>query len=313
MIEPLSLERDGIIALTVRSNGSRNRPSRGKASSDCKHVVGGKASQGCASTHGFDRLVAIMARLRGPEGCPWDHEQTYASLRRYLLEESYEVAEAIDEGDPDALREELGDLLLQIVFLSQIAKEQGRFDVNDVAHGISEKLIRRHPHVFGSTVAETPDEVSRNWEEIKRREKGSQGKAGRSQLAGIPAALPAMGKARLLGDKAAQVGFDWSGPAEVIDKLEEEFEELREALNAGELEAVRDEFGDLLFSMVMLARKGGIDAEAALEGTNRKFRRRFVWIERELERSGVGLDSAGLELMERLWDQAKQETDDEDR
>ena len=186
-------------------------------------------------------------------------------------------------------------------------------DVNDVAHGIAEKLIRRHPHVFGSTVAETAEEVSRNWEEIKRREKGAAEDAPVSRLDGVPTALPAMAKARLLGDKAAQVGFDWSGPAPVLDKLEEEFRELREAVVAEDAEAVQDEFGDLLFSMVMLARKGNIDAEAALQRTNRKFLRRFTWLERELERRGVALDEAGLELMERLWNLAKRDLGGEGR
>ena len=245
-----------------------------------------------------------MDRLRGPDGCPWDHEQTYESLRRYLLEECYEVVDAIDRGNLDDLRDELGDLLLQIVFLARLGKEQGRFDVQDVAHGISEKLIRRHPHVFASTVAETADQVARNWDEIKRQERGADGARG-GRLDGIPPALPSMARARALGDRAAQVGFDWDGPSPVLEKIAEELDELREAVDSGAKEAIRNEFGDLLFSMVMLGRKAEIDPEAALELTNRKFRRRFTWIERELERQGIPIDEADLETMEQLWQQAK--------
>jgi MazG family protein len=254
-----------------------------------------------------------MDRLRGPDGCPWDHEQTYESLRRYLLEECYETADAIDRGDLDGLREELGDLLLQVVFLSRLAQEEGRFDIEDVAHGIAEKLIRRHPHVFGSTVAKTPDQVSRNWDEIKQRERATASGPA-SRLDGIPAALPAMARAEALGERAAKVGFDWSETAPVLEKIEEELQELREAVQAGTRESVRDEFGDLLFSMVMLARKAEIDPEAALERTNRKFRRRFTWIEGELERRGLPIQEAGLELLDRLWEEAKStDGDDEPR
>jgi len=246
-----------------------------------------------------------MDRLRGPDGCPWDHKQTFDSLRRYLLEECYEVVDAIDRANLDDLREELGDLLLQIVFLSRLGQERGQFDVQDVAHGISEKLIRRHPHVFGSTVAETADQVARNWDEIKRRERGPDGERA-SRLDGIPPALPSMARARALGDRAAQVGFDWNDPSPVLEKIDEELQELRDAVQGGDQNEVRDEFGDLLFSMIMLARKAEIDPEAALERTNRKFRRRFTWIESELERRGVPIEEADLETMEQLWQQAKQ-------
>jgi MazG family protein len=248
-----------------------------------------------------------MDRLRAPDGCPWDQEQTYESLRRYLLEECYEVADAIDRADLDDLREELGDLLLQVVFLSRIAQEQGRFDVDQVAHGICDKLVRRHPHIFGSTQAETADEVSRNWEEIKRKERA--GRPGRrSRLDGIPAALPPMARARALGDRAAQVGFDWSAPEEVLSKIAEEIAELRAALEADSSSAVREELGDLLFSVIMLARKAQVDPEAALEQTNRKFYRRFDWIERELERQGQTFEELDLQALERLWVQAKGST-----
>ena len=289
----------------MRSNEPENAPPQGENASNSKHGFEAETCQGERPQDGFARLVAIMDRLRGPDGCPWDHKQTYESLRRYLLEECYEVVDAIDRGNLDDLREELGDLLLQIVFLSRLGQEQGRFDVQDVAHGISEKLVRRHPHVFGSTVAETADEVARNWDQIKREERGKDGDPG-SRLDGIPAALPSMARARALGDRAAQVGFDWGDPAPVLEKIAEELDELREAVKSGTKEELRDEFGDLLFSMIMLGRKAEIDPEAALERTNRKFRRRFNWIERELERQGIPIDEADLDTMEQLWQRAKQ-------
>jgi len=247
-----------------------------------------------------------MARLRGPTGCPWDREQTWASLRRYLIEETYEVADAIDRQEPAALREELGDLLLQIVFLSRIAEEEGRFTIADVAHGISDKLVRRHPHVFGSAKAETADAVVRNWEAIKRQEKGDEMEQGPpSHLDGVPAAMPPLAKAALLGQRAAQSGFDWPSTGGVLDKLDEELAELREAVRSSEHSAVEEELGDFLFSLVNLARKSGIDPDAALESTNRKFRRRFAHVERELARQGITPDQAGLAAMQRLWEEAK--------
>lgn len=254
----------------------------------------------------FDDLVAIMDRLRDPGGCPWDREQTYQTLRGFLLEECYEAAEAIDREDRDGLREELGDLLFQIVFLSRLAKEEGRFDAGDVVEGIATKMIRRHPHVFGEDMAETSDQVLRRWEEIKRAEKGeSPGSAEKSVLEGIPRALPALSKAQRLGDKAARVGFDWSHPSAVLDKVEEEIRELREALDSGNIEDAQAELGDALFALAMLGRKAGIDPEGALEGANRKFRERFEHVERELLRAGIPLEAAGLERMERLWEAAK--------
>lgn len=257
---------------------------------------------------GLDRLetlAAIMDRLREPGGCPWDREQDYDSLRKYLLEECYEVAEALDRRDPQGLREELGDLLFQIVFLSRLAKEDGEFTLDDVIRGIAEKMIRRHPHVFGSETAETAHEVVKNWEEIKRREKAPDGK--RSLLDGIPCSLPAIFKAQRLGTQAATVGFDWKDPAEILDKVEEELRELRQAVVGRERREVREELGDILFSLVMLARRMEIDAEGALARTNQKFRRRFEWIEEELARRGIEIEGAGLELMESLWERAKRE------
>jgi len=255
----------------------------------------------------FEDLVAIMDRLRGPDGCPWDREQDYASLRGYLLEETYEVAEALDRDDAAGLCEELGDLLFQIVFLARIAKEQGRFTIDDVTAGIGDKMVRRHPHVFGSASAATSAEVLRHWEEIKRREKAENGAADAppSLLNGIPRSLPALLKAQRLGTKAARVGFDWERTGDVLAKIEEELRELRQAVERGEPSEMRAELGDLLFSLAMLARRLEIEPEGALEQSNRKFAQRFAWIEGELRRRGVRIEEAGLELLDRLWEQAK--------
>jgi MazG family protein len=248
----------------------------------------------------FENLVEIMDRLREPQGCPWDREQDYDSLRSYLLEECYEVADAIDRQDHAGLCEELGDLLFQIVFLSRIAKEEDRFTVTDVIRGIAKKMIRRHPHVFGSEKADTPAEVLKNWEEIKRGEKEIS-----SVLDGVPRALPALLKAQRLGTKAARVGFDWTKPSEVLEKIDEELQELREAVAAGDADEAKGEIGDLLFSIVMLARHMGIDPEGALEKTNLKFTSRFSWIESKLEQSGESVEDFDLERLEELWGEAK--------
>jgi MazG family protein len=251
----------------------------------------------------FEGLVAIMNRLRDPGGCPWDREQDFQSLRTYLIEECFEVAEALDRADPAGLREELGDLLFQIVFLAKIAEERGSFSIRDVVHGISDKLIRRHPHVFGTAEAGSAAEVARNWERIKREERSG----ARRLLDSIPRSLPALLGAQRLGDKAAQVGFDWPAPAAVLDKIEEEVRELRAALASGERGLTSDELGDVLFSLAMLARHAGLDAEAALAGSNRRFRARFGHVESELERRG--LETADLDLLERLWQEAKRRPD----
>jgi len=256
----------------------------------------------------LETLVAIMDRLRDPGGCPWDREQDYVSLRRYLLEECYEVADALDHGGAAELREELGDLLFQIVFLSRLAKEDGRFTIEDVIRGVAEKLIRRHPHVFGSATAETAEEVEEHWERIKRSEKVRPAGTAVSALDGVAACLPAMLKAQALGERAARVGFDWEHPDQILKQIEEEMGELRAALVAGPQAAVRDEIGDVLFSVAMLARRLKIDAEGALSGTNAKFRRRFTWIESELARREIAVDAAGFELLERLWDESKRAT-----
>jgi tetrapyrrole methylase family protein/MazG family protein len=258
--------------------------------------------------HDFGALVGIMDRLRSSDGCPWDREQDYDSLRGYLLEECYEAVEAIDDEDEDALREELGDLLFQIVFLSRIGKERGRFTVADVIRGITEKMIRRHPHVFGDESVDSSHEVLKNWEAIKREEKRSTGgEAPESVLSGIPTALPALQKAHRLGTKAARVGFDWARDEDLLDKIEEEIAELRHRLRTADRPGVREEYGDLLFALVMLARRLEIDPERSLEQTNRKFRRRFEAVERRAREAGVELHSAGLERLDRLWNEVKAE------
>jgi len=258
----------------------------------------------------LENLVSIMDRLREPSGCPWDREQTYGTLRAYLLEECYEVVEALDTMDPGALREELGDLLFQIVFLSRLAKEEGHFTTADVVRGVAEKMVRRHPHIFGDDRADTSEEVLRNWEEIKRKERndGSTSRnsdTGHSILSGIPLALPALLKAQRLGAKAARVGFDWRKDADLFEKLKEETEELRSAFEAGDPVAVREELGDLLFTVAMMGRRLEVDPEGALEQANRKFRERFGKVEGELRRRGIRLEEAGLELMDSLWNETK--------
>ncbi len=256
----------------------------------------------------FEDLVRIMGRLREPGGCPWDREQTYRTLRSYLLEECYEVVDALDRDDRPALREELGDLLFQVVFLSRIAQEEGHFDATDVIRGIGAKIVRRHPHVFAGAEAKTTEEVLKSWEEIKRHEKQATAgpKAGDpSVLSGIPRALPALLKAQRLGTKAARVGFDWKRAEDVLAKVEEEVRELRAAVPSGGGDAAREELGDLLFSVVMLSRHLGVDPEEALERTNLKFQARFAQIERELGRTGVRMEEAGPELLDRLWNESK--------
>jgi len=257
---------------------------------------------------GFQGLVAIMDRLRGADGCPWDREQDYGTLRGYLLEECYEVAESLDRDDASSLCEELGDLLFQIVFLSRIAKEEQSFTIDDVIRGISEKMIRRHPHVFGSETADTSAEVLEKWEAIKRIEKQESGKATDGEpslLGGIPAALPALLRAERLGTKAARVGFDWEERTQVLHKLDEELRELREAVDQGDREACREELGDVLFTLAMVARWMKVEPEAALQRANVKFARRFGDVEAELRRRGVSVREAGLPLLEELWQRAK--------
>lgn len=257
----------------------------------------------------FEDLLEIMDRLRGPDGCPWDREQTYATLRSFLLEECYEVVDALDRGDPAALREELGDLLFQVVFLSRLAKEDDHFTAHDVVLGIARKMIRRHPHVFGEVRAETSDQVLEHWEAIKRSEKGEVTDATESQgdsvVAGIPRALPALMKAYRLGHKAARVGFDWERDRDVMAKVDEELGELRASVASGDAEAAGEELGDVFFTLAMLARRLGLDPEQSLEKANRKFVDRFRALEAEVARRGLKIADAGLELLDRIWNEIK--------
>lgn len=264
-----------------------------------------------------ERLLAVMARLRGPDGCPWDREQTLSTLRPYVLEETYEVLEAIDAGDPAAHREELGDLLLQIVFQARIAEEEGRFDFAGVADAISEKLLSRHPHVFGpgatspdsrpdpagSTVRDS-DGVLRQWAALKKRENEAKGR-GKSVLEGVPRELPALARAERLTEKASRVGFDWPDAAGARAKVAEELAEVDEAIAGGDRARIEDELGDLLFAVANLARKLGIAPEEALRGTLAKFVARFEHVETELARRGVPHGGASLAEMDRLWEEAK--------
>jgi len=254
----------------------------------------------------IDRLLALMERLRGPDGCPWDREQTPASLRSYVLEEAFETAEAIDSGEPARLREELGDLLLQVVFLAQIARESGLFDFEEVAGGIADKLIRRHPHVFEEHRVETAEDAWKSWDSIKRSEKSSA-EVDPSRLDGIPKSLPALMRAVKLSHRAARCGFDWPTVDGVERKVEEELYELRAAVRSGDPRLVDEELGDLLFAAASLARKLDVDPEAALQRANEKFTGRFRRLEANAEHDGVSLDEAGLEDLERRWRDVKRQ------
>jgi len=251
----------------------------------------------------FTGLLSIIERLRSPEGCPWDREQTLESLRTYLVEEVYEVIEAIDGGNTEALKEELGDLLFHILFLSQIAKEQRRFDIGAVIDRISQKMISRHPHVFGEKNVSSPREVERNWFDLKEREKTHR----KSILDGIPHNLPALLRAYRVTERASRVGFDWQKADDVLAKLDEEIQELNQALSQGHQEKIEAEVGDILFVLVNLARLTDSNPEEALRRTTQKFIRRFHYIEETLERSHKALKDASLEEMDRLWEQAKWE------
>ncbi len=246
----------------------------------------------------FARLVDIIARLRAPDGCPWDRQQTHASLREHLLEECYEALEAIDEGDSAKLGEELGDLLLQIILQSQIAAEAGEFKLEDVLNGINTKLIHRHPHIFGSVEVESSDEVAHNWEVLKQEER----EAGASILSGVPGQMPALGYSQAIQRRVAQVGFDWENIDGVIDKLAEEVSELKQADSQRERE---QEFGDLFFTLVNIARRMGVDSEAALREANRRFFRRFTYMEDLCRQRGVNIGDLSFAEQNALWDEAK--------
>ena len=250
----------------------------------------------------FQKLVDIMVRLRGPHGCPWDREQSLESLRGFLLEETHEVLEAIDRGDTDALRGEIGDLIFEGVFLAQVCADAGQFTVADSLDHINAKLIRRHPHIFDPSgrPLDTPGEVHQQWEQIKAREQSDAGET-RSVLRGLPRTLPSLLRAYEIGTRVAAVGFDWARTSEVVDKIEEEVRELRQAV-ASEGEArTEEEMGDLLFSIANLSRKLGIDPESALRKANEKFTRRFTALENNLHARGRSVHGATLEEMEREW------------
>ncbi|HEU4414109.1 MAG TPA: nucleoside triphosphate pyrophosphohydrolase [Candidatus Angelobacter sp.] len=277
----------------------------------------------------FEQVVAIMARLRAPGGCPWDREQTFDTIKRYTLEETYEVLEAIDNRDWDALPSELGDLLLQVLFYSEMAKEAGRFSIDDVLDSLSNKLISRHPHVFGDVKADDSAQVLKNWEAIKQQEKRktlhSGGDAEPAEpeplLGSVSSKMPALQEAHKISSRAAHVGFDWPTIDGLFEKLAEETQELQEHVHnipapssPGHRKApvpeqlqeqIEDEVGDLFFMLVNIARYLSVDPESALRRTNRKFRRRFGWLEEQLRAKGRTLEEAGLEEMEALWQQAK--------
>ncbi|HEX9111536.1 MAG TPA: nucleoside triphosphate pyrophosphohydrolase [Terriglobales bacterium] len=287
----------------------------------------------------FERAVQIMARLRAPGGCPWDREQTFDTIKPYTLEETYEVLEAIDNRDWHELTGELGDLLLQVLFYSQMAQEEGHFVIDDVLDRLSNKLVDRHPHVFGEVKADTPAEVLRNWEALKAEEKKKRLEAGggkksepaddaQSVLAGVSSKMPALLEAHKLSSRAAHVGFDWPEIEGLFEKLAEETAELREELKAAPVrgrsgtgiagagkprvsaelrERMEDEVGDLFFVLVNIARYLSLDPESALKKTNRKFKRRFQWIEERLRASGRGPQQASMNELEELWQEAKQQ------
>ncbi|NCC97193.1 MAG: nucleoside triphosphate pyrophosphohydrolase [Synergistales bacterium] len=254
----------------------------------------------------FSRLEEIMKRLRAPGGCPWDRKQTYSSLRPHIIEEAYELVEAIDDGDLDDMAEEAGDLLLQVVFIGVIAEERGDFALSDIIESISSKLIRRHPHVFGDISVEDSDQVLKNWERIKTEEKREKG-TSKGVLSGVPGALPPLIKAFRVQQKAAGVGFDWEkgdqGP--VFDKISEEIAEVKEAMSQGDEEALTKEIGDLLFSVVNLSRRLGVDPGSALNMSNSSFIKRFDFIEKFLEAQGKSWDQVSLDYLDGLWDEAK--------
>jgi len=251
----------------------------------------------------FEAFQEIVAHLRAPDGCPWDREQTHESLRTHLMEEAYETLDALDSGDFAAIQEELGDLLLQIVLHSQIANEEGEFNINAVIKGIYEKIVRRHPHVFGKVQLDGVKGVLQNWEKLKEAERKDNGKNEKGILDGVPLALPALTQAQEYQDRAARVGFDWPILDGVLDKIAEEIQEIKEATNDDEL---IEEIGDLFFVLVNLSRWKKIDAESALRGTNLKFKKRFAHVEQGAKKQDRELSSLSLDEMDALWDEAKQ-------
>lgn len=256
-----------------------------------------------SSHYTFEQLTDIMKKLRAPGGCPWDAEQTHESLTRYLLEETYEVIEAIDEKSPVHLKEELGDLLLQPVFHAAIAEDAGTFDIYDVISTLCDKLIRRHPHVFGNLEISSSEQQVENWEKIKKQEKGE---GRRSALSGIPEHLPALLKAHKISEKASRVGFDWDHADKVFAKVMEELHEFEEAWAGGNQNRMEDELGDLLFAIANLGRFLALNPEEALRKTINRFQKRFSYVENELLAGGIAMQDATLEEMDTLWEKAKE-------
>ena len=250
----------------------------------------------------FESFAEIIAHLRAPNGCPWDREQTHESLRKHLLEESYETIAAIDSGDFTSMREEFGDLLLQVVLQAQIANEEGQFNVNQVIQGIHSKIVRRHPHVFGDLKLDGVEGVLANWEKLKEAERKNNGQKEKGLLDGVPVVLPALSQAQEYQDRAARVGFDWPEIEGVLDKVKEEIEEIKNAETDFELAS---EIGDLFFALVNVARWKNVDAESALRGTNKKFKQRFGYVEQEAKKDGRNLSDLTLEEMDALWNAGK--------
>lgn len=260
----------------------------------------------------FDELVSVMARLRAPGGCPWDREQTYESLGQYLLEECYEAYDAIqhtaETGDTHHLMEELGDVLLQVVFHSTIAAEKGDFTIDEVAETVKTKLVLRHPHVFEDKKLHSADDVLNNWDELKKNEREQRGLDAKNKgsiLDDVPVAFPALIEANKISKKAAKTGFDWENESQIFEKLDEESDELKTAIQSGDKKSLEEEVGDLLFVVVNLARKLGVEPENALKKTNRKFRKRFGQVENSLAQKGKTLEESNLEEMDELWNKAK--------
>lgn len=256
----------------------------------------------------YERVKNLMAKLRAPDGCPWDREQDFADIARYTIEEAYEVADAINKNDMVHLREELGDLLFQTVFHSRIAEEAGAFSLDDVTDDLVRKMVRRHPHVFGDGAERTAEQQVLEWEDVKaqeRAEKGETAARNKSLLDDVALALPALMRAEKLQKRAARVGFDWPNLDGVMDKIIEEAQEVKEAADSGDMDAIEDEMGDLLFAVTNLARKLGIDPEVALRRTNDKFTRRFKFVEQGAARDGKVLPEMTLDEMDALWNDAK--------
>jgi tetrapyrrole methylase family protein/MazG family protein len=251
----------------------------------------------------FATLVETVARLRAPDGCPWDREQTHVSLKRYAVEETYEVLEAIDSGDPTKIEDELGDLLLQVLLHAEIARESNSFDIADVCARIREKLQRRHPHVFADTQVSGVDDVLHNWEQIKRGEQGNEDRT--SVLDGVPKSMPALMRAAKLSKKAARTGFDWPDASAIVEKLREETDELEQAIAKGDKDETRGEIGDLLFTIVNIARFQSIDPEEALREMLERFASRFGRIEQEAAANGRNISDMTLAEMDAIWDEAK--------